>query len=46
MKINRNLIKLAYLVARHVVTGHDHKVKKAVGRLDPGGLQTIGEAII
>lgn len=34
------------LVARHVVTGHDHKVKKSVGGLDPGGLQAISEAII
>ena len=39
-------MNLAYLVARHVVTGHDHKVKKAVGGLDPRGLQAISEAII
>ena len=35
-----------YLVACHVVTGQDHKVKKAVGGLDSGGLQAISEAII
>ena len=35
-----------YLIACHVVTGHDHKVKKAVGGLDPRGLQAISEAII
>ena len=35
-----------YLIACHVVTGHDHKVKKAVGGLDPRGLQAISKAII